>query len=905
LLQAGVRAWCEDEGAARITRAISHFILRWAEARWLAQGNESRELNARGTRVSVVMTRNATSGTETSRIRMRILPLILLFGLFFALCPRAAEPARQGGEGATGGGQERGEFVDPNVEQAVSLPHPSQAGQPAPPADFADPDAKEEPFVSRNSAPAAAVNGQAADVVSSRVLESLPDNAVVTTVEQAVNTSYEAEGEIVNVAEGETKGAAAPAPALPPVDEKAAYELVKSAVAAEAASGALAYFKNKKLTESSFAKALKEALERNLSIRFSEKNYEQSDAAITQAKAIKDPVFNVSLNGTQTDTYERREYIVRRRFIASNLEQQIQGVFSSAPPESQPSPEQQLQASNQGDTITIFPNVDALSTRGAMEVASNRSLLRTEQLTTTYLHQLPWGPAVSWTLSTIHNKIILEQSRSEDSVPIGGFPDPSDPTSAVFMQNDGHGNHVKRKRPLVVSPGTPDTAFYDTDARTAGFPQEAWTANFSINLSVPVPYSKNWGPNGPVEVPYKLAKVAQERAYWQLQSAINSTLLNVNNVYWGVVGSIRQLEVVTTNRKNLEQILKQTEDLLKLSRVTDYEISQAKTQVKSAQGAEESAWAAYVSASNRLKNLLNYDKDAVLLPVNYAGDLAGGITFQAADVLPLAMANNPDLRMAKADLDTAAISLKFAHNQVRPDLKINSGVSWSENAFPFGYGKFYSALNDLFRADTRNGFVSLNYRVPWGNRPAEDALNLAEEQYKQSGKSMSSLANTVSKNVNDAVAAVLSAREQAALALKNMQKAEEILKLVSDLWSQGRVPDTGAVKNSPTFTLMAKNSDLLSARLRYIQAQIGLKQAEGQLLAAQGIIAARYSEDLKITVKPVVEPGKKGAAKPQSEKKDTEKKEEKTPTTTSSVDGSNGEEGAGESGAGWAAAVRE
>ena len=37
---------------------------------------------------------------------------------------------------------------------------------------------------------------------------------------------------------------------------------------------------------------------------------------------------------------------------------------------------------------------------------------------------------------------------------------------------------------------------------------------------------------------------------------------------------------------------------------TDYEISQAKTQVKSAQGAEESAWANYVSASNRLKNLL-------------------------------------------------------------------------------------------------------------------------------------------------------------------------------------------------------------------------------------------------------------------------------------------------------------
>jgi outer membrane protein TolC len=233
------------------------------------------------------------------------------------------------------------------------------------------------------------------------------------------------------------------------------------------------------------------------------------------------------------------------------------------------------------------------------------------------------------------------------------------------------------------------------------------------------------------------------------------------------------------------------------------------------------------------------------------------------------MANNPDLRVAKADLDTAAVNLKYAHNQVRPDLKLNSGVTWTQNALPFGYGHFYTALDNLFRADTRNGFVSLNYRVPWGNRPAEDALNLAEEQYKQSGKSMSSVATTVSRNVNDAVAGVLSAREQAAIAWKNVQRAEEALRLVKELWEQGRVPDAGqAVKNSPTFTLLLKNNELLSAKLRYIQAQIGLKQAEGQLLAAQGLIAARFADEFKITIKPVVESGSKEAAKPQAEKKE-------------------------------------
>ena len=841
----------------------------------------------------MVMRQNATSGTPTSPMREALLILLLCF--FFAPCTRAAEQTPQGGNGVAREGKEQAEFVDPNeappskattggdagelaqpvgelAEPAGELAEPARATAAAAAA-FADPDAREEPFVSRNSgAPTGGDirTSEAAEVVSPGILEKLAHDAVISTVEQPVNTSYEAEGEVVNVAEGETKGAGAPA--VPPVDEKAANELIKSALAAQGATGALAYFKDKRLTESSFAKAVKEALERNLTIRFSEKNYEKSDAAITQAKAIKDPVFNVSLNGTQKDTYIRREYIVRRRFVQNELQNRIGDVFSQVPDTNQPNPTSSTDtALVSDDVITVVPSVDGFSTRGAFEQASARSKSRSETLTTNYLHQLPWGSAFSWSLSSTHNKILLAENRSEDSFHIDN---PDDPSSAIFNSMDAKGNLIPRKNHLVVSPGTPHTVFYEMDARIAGWVQEEWASNFSLQLTVPVPYSKDWGPNGSAEIPTKQAMVAQERAYWQLQSAINSTLLNVNNAYWGVVSAVRRLEVTITNRKSLEQILKQTEDLLKLNRVTDYEISQAKTQVKGAQVAEEGAWQVYVSASNALKHLLNYDKDAVLLPVGYAGDLAGGITFKAGDVLPLALASNPDLRIAKASVDLAAVSLKFAHNQVRPDLKVTSGVNWNQNGAPFGFSHFYNSLDNLFRADTRNGFVTLNYRVPWGNRPAEDALDLAEEQYKQSEKSMAAVAGAVSRQVNDAVAAVLSAREQTAIAFKNTQKAEEVLKLVTDLWAQGRVPDTAAVKNTPTFTLLAKNTELLSARLRYIVAQIGLKQAEGQLLAAQGIIAARYSEDLKISVKPVAEPGKKEDAKPQAEKKDTEKKEE-------------------------------
>ena len=81
-------------------------------------------------------------------------------------------------------------------------------------------------------------------------------NQVVTTVENPINALYGLDNKIREVADADTKagtetgGAQVPPP---PVDEKAISELIKSAFATEATSGALSYFKDKKLTETSFA----------------------------------------------------------------------------------------------------------------------------------------------------------------------------------------------------------------------------------------------------------------------------------------------------------------------------------------------------------------------------------------------------------------------------------------------------------------------------------------------------------------------------------------------------------------------------------------------------------------------------------------------------------------------------
>lgn len=769
----------------------------------------------------------------------------------------AAEHDAASGSSAS---QMQADFLDPD---GATPEHASRqaAGNVSPPApvteaEFLDPDVAEvEPYLPPapvNSAPSPAT-------VPSMVSRKAPltHDAIITSVEQPVNTAYESGPEEPLDVAGAGKAApetGAPQAAPPPVDEKGAYDVLKSAFATDARTGALGFFKGKSPVEMPFAQAIRQAVEKNLSIRYSEKNYERSAAGISRAKALKDPVFSVSISGVQNDSFNRREYLFRRRFIAGELQNEIKDIFYALPENQAPQDNGQYQAivDPGGDSYTVIPAVDGFSYRGAFDTVSTRGRSRTETVTASYLHQLPWGPLFTSSLSSKHNKTIFQESVEEDSFVVDDPDAPLNPDGSMRKKN----------------------IWYEMHSRYKHLPQRSWSSNMSLKLTVPVPYSKDWGPNGPAETPMKQAKVSQERAYWSLQSAVNSTLFSVNSVYWEVVRAARQLEAVTGSRKNLEQVLKLTEDLFKQARVTQYDMTSVRTVLAGRQAAEQVAWAGYVRASNALKNLLDCDKDAVIVPVSYAGDLAGGVTFQAADVVPIALENNPDLAFAKADRQAALVNLKFAHNQVRPDLKVSGGMTWYQTDSPFGYSNVAASWADLMSPDKRDGFVALNFRMPWGNRPAEDRLDQAEQVLQKADKNVGAVANTVARKVNDAVAELASAREQTATALKNMQLAEQVYKSVLDLWALGRVPELAKDKGGPQFAVLNKETDLLNARVRYISAQIGLKQAEGKLLNAQGLIAARYAEDLKITIKPVAEPESKEGAKPEAakEKKEAEQK---------------------------------
>jgi outer membrane protein TolC len=668
------------------------------------------------------------------------------------------------------------------------------------------------------------------------------DPAAENELEAATNAAF-APGQGQNA---ETAAAGDTNPGSDPkgkVDEKGPAEVVKGGFSAANPAGVLKFFKDKKnLKDYSYSDAVKQAINQNLNKKFAQTAYERSDYAITRAKAAFDPIFSLTLNGTQTDTYERREFINRRRFIAGELQNEIvDAIFNT--------------------TTAQEPNdpVEGFERRGAFERAGSRARFRSETITESFGKQLPWGSIFSLAFTQKHSKTIFQEFTTEDSFTINDSETGLDANGQVQPILDSDGIN-QRKR----------SVFFEQHGRFArNRQQRPWSSSLNVRLVVPLPYTKDWGGYGPAEVPIKLTEAAHQRAYWDLQSTINNTLLGTTLNYWNLVRAVRRLELTIKTRQGLEKVLGVNEEMFKKSTSTIYDLNQIKQQIASIRRGEQGEWANYVVASNALKNVIDEDKDTVILPVAYGELLTVVPPASLEESFAAARSLNPELKSAQVGVDLAEISLKFAKNQALPDLKLTTGMSWFQSSANYGYSGVGPSMAALMRPDQRDSFMILNYRVPWGNKPALERVNEAEERYKQAVKTQQLTLNSIDRRVQDSVNGVNGARERAELAEKNKDLADNLYKTVLQLAEIGRVPNLSA--GNPTFEIINKNTDVLNAGFRAIDAQVDLKQQEAQWLAARGDIGIVMA-NLNFTLKPLEEKKDEKKEDKKEQKKDEPKK---------------------------------
>ncbi|MGH8611957.1 MAG: TolC family protein [Gammaproteobacteria bacterium] len=543
--------------------------------------------------------------------------------------------------------------------------------------------------------------------------------------------------------------------------------------------------KDKKPIDLSPRAAALSALRKNLSIHSSRVLEDIAKAALLEAEAVFDPVLLLSFAYDHSETFDREETDLRFRRPTTQNAPDLPGrnILEPTDPVDTRNPRAEFDASRSGG----FSPTTVIASRAPVTGP-------TESFTyeATLFQQLPWGADLTLAYQA------LDQDR-------------------FFVNN-----------PLAIeSLGSAENLV------SFGSYDRPWVSSLLTRLTLPVPGSKDFGPYADQEVAIKLADLGKERAFWDVESIINATLLEVDLGYWDLVNRLLGLRVTIENREGVERLLAQTERLFELQEATNYDKAQIEAEVARVQGEEERAWDAYRVASNALVRLLDLQEDRVILPAGYSHALVELFPIPQEDAIAWGSTDNPDKAAASVDLRAARIEQQRRAVRVRPDINLVAEAVFRQSNRFFGYDSLGGSIDNVVDPDNVAQTYRLEYLYPWGNRVVKARLAQAQAVRTRQSLVLRATDNGIYRDLNNALVALASANERVAITDRNVQLAE--IAYQKALQQQ-------QLRVVTEYEVVEQNKRLLTARLGRIQAQTDRKRAEAGVLAALGIIASTYAK---------------------------------------------------------------
>ncbi len=556
--------------------------------------------------------------------------------------------------------------------------------------------------------------------------------------------------------------------------------------------------------ELALREAALEAIERNIAVRRARITRTAADRTLDEARAVFDPVFAALFNATLIDRFRRVETPDREFKPATERvpvgQTDSKGVFRC-------NPETIIQAGGsvaltQGPdagvachVITFEPRSPVIATQftrerpagfypGSRIDASDPSPFEPrhqDSLTfgISLFQQLPWGHALSLAVST---------RREETYYPLNQFN------------------------------GLPET--FGNYARP-------YFSTITLGATIPLPYTRDFGPTATADTNLRIAREGIEAAELELRATVNATLLDVDTVYWVMVGALQRL---IATEQTLAVAIRQRAVVRRLFNeelVTASDRDQAESQVARIQTALQARFREYVNASEAMRELLDRTDPSLIVPVGYRAVLARAL--ETVDDEDRILDNDSYRRQAVA-VRIAQIRQEQRRDQTRPDLTGSFNASFAQSGV-YGYRSAADSLLNLLSPDALSLSFALTYLYPIGNRAVHAAHRGAVHETSRQTLLLRQLELEVRETFRSAHATLESARRRIAITERALGLAEKTYQ------RSRRLQDEGLVAVYESLTLL---TDLLDARVDLIQARIDARIAESQMLASVSALAERY-----------------------------------------------------------------
>ena len=219
------------------------------------------------------------------------------------------------------------------------------------------------------------------------------------------------------------------------------------------------------------------------------------------------------------------------------------------------------------------------------------------------------------------------------------------------------------------------------------------------------------------------------------RQALEETIYRAINAYWNLFYSIENLKVRQQSLKLARELLEKNKAEIEAGTLPPIEILTAQSDVATREADILEAEAMVKNNEDLLKTIINLEQEipnsALIKIVPTDTPSVIGEDHSLEEALSLAMENRPELQAARIELQNMQFELRYARNQLNPDLRLEAsywspGVSGSQVLYEGGNaltgkiigtipGGGVDALRDSFNFKYKNWSIALSLSYPISN----------------------------------------------------------------------------------------------------------------------------------------------------------------------------------------------
>ena len=353
----------------------------------------------------------------------------------------------------------------------------------------------------------------------------------------------------------------------------------------------------------------------------------------------------------------------------------------------------------------------------------------------------------------------------------------------------------------------------------------------STSFQVVQPLLKDFGPAANLSN-LRVARLERQAAFLVWKQRLMSSINLVMTAYYDMVFGLEEMGVRQDAIAADEKLVQQNQRRLEVGFMQPFDVQQARAQVSLDQEQFLSSKNAFMEKQFALKRLIldHFDVNDTRIFMPRSEPALKAPALDRSMFLQQAFARRPDFQQALAEADRQDIRLRFARNQLLPQLDLVA--TYGLNGLTSNYG---DSFDQGFEGHTPAWTVGINLRVPLGNIQGRAQLDSAKAQKEQAIIRIKQSELAIGVDVDTVLSRIETNRQRLETARKTRELNEEAARIANRRLEEGQISSFDTIEQQRR--LSDARSRELGARADLNKSIVNLWLVTGTILEKMGIEA--------------------------------------------------------------------